>query len=533
MTRYLSLVVLAALASATVAEETCATFGVDFGQFNRGDYITTELMQNYGIEVECESTEGFGCRIFDTAVPYGEWGAGHACECALGQCTEDEKNNCGDPDLGAPNMFCDNPGFGEGKGGKPGKTYENCEPRGNVLIIDENGPDMPPDDSKNGGKIRITFEFPTDMEEICFLDNDSAEQTQFSVSYFLSTLFISSHLLLRPLSSLTHTPFTVSLLLVPKLQVFFADGSDPIKKIAVPKLGDNGYGCIPMPYKGVSKINVLMDGSGSISDIKYQMCGKKKGGGGGDPHFKRWNRERSTFHGECDMVMASSKQFHNGAGFDMHVRTTIRHDLYSYFKSAAIRIGTHILEVTKEYVLLDGKTYQHQDLPLTFGDDEYQYTIDNAEIEAHKDPTNRHYYKLDLHDNSYIKFEWYRHLLNMEIEGDERDFGDSVGMLGEYKTGDMFGRHGQPMDDFNEYGFEWQVDPSQDPILFEEARSPQLPYEKCRMPSHTFSTHRRLRADKALMEAAEQACASKEGGEVLLCVQDVLMTGDVEMANTW
>ena len=35
----------------------------------------------------------------------------------------------------------------------------------------------------------------------------------------------------------------------------------------------------------------------------YEIITDKDGGGGGDPHFFLWNKERETFHGECDLVM--------------------------------------------------------------------------------------------------------------------------------------------------------------------------------------------------------------------------------------
>jgi hypothetical protein len=43
----------------------------------------------------------------------------------------------------------------------------------------------------------------------------------------------------------------------------------------------------------------------------------------GDPHIHRWNDERYSFQGECDLVLvqAPSDKFH-GDGCDIHLRTT-------------------------------------------------------------------------------------------------------------------------------------------------------------------------------------------------------------------
>ena len=181
MTRFFNLAVLAALSQRATAE-VCQSYSVDFSQFARGEYLTNQLQKDYGIEINCSSEEGHGCRIFDTSVPYGEWVSGSGCKCSMESCSESKKNDCGDPDLGAPHFACPGGGPGEGEDGGPDAEYPNCEPRGNVLIIDENGPGKPPDDSKNGGKIRFNFAYPTDLEKICFLDVDAKEMTYVSVS---------------------------------------------------------------------------------------------------------------------------------------------------------------------------------------------------------------------------------------------------------------------------------------------------------------------------------------------------------------
>ena len=66
---------------------------------------------------------------------------------------------CGDPDLGSPNEMCSPAGPGTGEGGEPGEPVRNCEPLGNVLIIQEvnDCPDDIPDDAGDGGVLTLDF----------------------------------------------------------------------------------------------------------------------------------------------------------------------------------------------------------------------------------------------------------------------------------------------------------------------------------------------------------------------------------------
>jgi hypothetical protein len=104
----------------------------------------------------------------------------------------------------------------------------------------------------------------------------------------------------------------------------------------------------------------------------------KAGGGGGDSHFKRWNMAHTSFHGECDLVMVSSSQFHNSAGLDLHVRTTIE-DYFSYIEEAVLRVGNDVLEVHRKELYLNGALIKPNALPITFGDN-YKYTVSKAAV---------------------------------------------------------------------------------------------------------------------------------------------------------
>lgn len=84
----------------------------------------------------------------------------------------------GDPDMGSPNESCPGGGPGIGAGGAPGQPGENCTFLGNVLIIEEtwtdinnDGRDDVPDDLGGGGQFKITFDVPTTVGKIGFLDD--------------------------------------------------------------------------------------------------------------------------------------------------------------------------------------------------------------------------------------------------------------------------------------------------------------------------------------------------------------------------
>jgi hypothetical protein len=257
----------------------------------------------------------------------------------------------------------------------------------------------------------------------------------------------------------------------------------------------------------------------------------KQGGGGGDPHFQRWDHHHESFHGECDLVMLHSDSFHDGAGLDLHVRTTIE-DYFSYIETAAIRVGDYVVQFHKDYFSLDGAKYTPADLPLTFGG-QFQYTIRTGELTAKQNPRFYQHYVVDLHEDSTILLKFYKKYLTIGVSGAAKDFMDSVGLLGDYHTGDMVSRDGQIMTNFEEYGFEWQVNP-EDPKLFADSRSPQLPFEQCRMPTASRPARRKLRgSDDALLKAATEACAHVNGSDFDLCTDDVMTTGDVGLAAMW
>ena len=212
------------------------------------------------------------------------------------------------------------------------------------------------------------------------------------------------------------------------------------------------------------------------------------------------------------------------------MRTTIR-SFYSYIESGAIRVGDDVVEIERDQLFLNGEKHTIKDLPLTFGE-KFEYNISLI-----KDEEDRRIFRIFLSQRSKIIFHYYKHFGFIKVTGDARDLADSVGLLGDFPLGNMYARDGSLMSNFEEFAFEWQVNPiKDDPTLFRENRAPQLPNEKCRMPNESRPARARaLRAQKKDVEAATRACADagQEGKNFDLCVDDIIFTGEVGLAEAW
>jgi hypothetical protein len=298
-----------------------------------------------------------------------------------------------------------------------------------------------------------------------------------------------------------------------------------------------------MATPGVNSMKLVLADTGDSSYDSWVLLKTNSfvipppgGGGGGDPHFRRWSHaRRDSFHGECDLVILQAHNFH-GHGLDFQVRTTLV-DYFSYIEAAAVRVGEHVLEVHQHFFMLDGVKYHDTDLPMVFGDDDhdktYKFELTHLERRESTGNVKRRHFRLTLDEDSAIEFKFYKQFMTYDIVG-HPDFTNGSGLLGSYPAGDMVSRAGEPMEEFGDFGFEWQVQPNEDPILFSKVRSPQLPLERCYMPTAARPSRRQLRGDnKQLSAAAKSACQNQAGHDFDLCVDDVMMTGDLGLAAEW
>jgi cysteine-rich repeat protein len=266
------------------------------------------------------------------------------------------------------------------------------------------------------------------------------------------------------------------------------------------------------------------DGNKDADDGCSPIClnEPKKSGANGDPHFKTWSGKHFDFHGVCDLVLLHSKEFESGLDLDVHIRTHMRRDM-SYISSAALRIGTDLLEVESRGVYYLNRVAS-ADLPSDFGGFEF----------LHTQPTDKqHVFEVHLGGRERIIIKTYKDFVSVSFEqGESKHFAKSVGLMGDFAMGQMIARDGKTvMTDANVFGQEWQVLDTE-PSLFQTVRFPQHPKNACTIPTPVQASQLRRRLSEKSKDAelaAEKACQHwGEGKED--CVFDVLTTDDLEMA---
>lgn len=249
--------------------------------------------------------------------------------------------------------------------------------------------------------------------------------------------------------------------------------------------------------------------------------------------------------------MMASKEFADGLGIDVHIRTTRvdnPHMSYSYISGTAVKIGTDILEVQD-----DGSI-------IVNGEDEFLLKDAEAEtagttfagypITKTMKGTKRNIFVYDLAldvdggDKSIeIRVNLKTGMIFVDVSGSFPE--DTVGLLGSPHHDALLARDGKTdlTGDWNTFGEEWQVQ-SDEPKLFQDKnRVPQHPagciYESQQVKSN-LRHRRRLMVDSAgtgsdeeatAVEAAEKACVRATGEKKQFCIDDVMATGDLELAE--
>ena len=199
-------------------EQICEPVLVTFDEAADGTPLAPPLCVDnqwaeFGLSFFAEGGKGKRPCLFDTANPGSE---------AEG----------GDEDLGAPNEACSPAGPGVGEGGAPGKEGENCEPLGNVLIVQEKNVDVP-DDNKEGGI--LTIDFPTEGGQYV---------------YNIGLLDID---------------YETSVVIVHETE----EGEITEYSINVPTLGDNSYQTVEINQERVRWIKVMFSRSGAVTFVQF------------------------------------------------------------------------------------------------------------------------------------------------------------------------------------------------------------------------------------------------------------------------
>jgi hypothetical protein len=253
---------------------------------------------------------------------------------------------------------------------------------------------------------------------------------------------------------------------------------------------------------------------------------------GGDPHITTWKNEHYEYHGQCDLVLTKDPKFDEGQGLDIQIRTKIVR-FWSYIKNVGIKIGNDILEIEGHANADDAEAHYW----INF---EYQgelETLGGFPVIQKLPSVYKRQYIIDLsskYPGQSIVVQLYKEFVRVKFNGKEDVFGNTVGLMGDYKTGKTLARDGSTeMNDFTELGDEWQVLPSE-PKLFHQLSRPQFP-EKCIHPEDPRGERkRRLSESKISIEQAEKACATlKDPLTIKDCVYDILATQDLDMVGAF
>jgi len=250
---------------------------------------------------------------------------------------------------------------------------------------------------------------------------------------------------------------------------------------------------------------------------------------GGDPHITTWKNEHYEYHGQCDLVLVSDPNFAGGKGLDIHIRTKIVR-FWSYIKTVAIRIGDDILEI-------EGSADANDAEPHYWVNFEYQGKLDTFAGYAvtQKLPSvYKRSYEIDLGSGEHIVVQICKEFVRVKFFGGEGTFGNTVGLMGDYKSGKTFARDGSTViNDFTELGNEWQVLPV-DEMLFHDVAKPQFP-EKCLIPEDPRGARRRRMGESSItIEEAERACSTlSDSLSRKDCVYDILATQDLDMVGAF
>jgi hypothetical protein len=254
----------------------------------------------------------------------------------------------------------------------------------------------------------------------------------------------------------------------------------------------------------------------------------------GDPHFKTWQGEHFEYHGQCDMVLTKDHGFAGGLGLEVQIRTKLVR-YWSYIQRAAVRIGNDILEI--EGSLDPENRDSHFWINLEYHGK--ATSIGGFPLSIKSNGANKRSFEIDLSSKfpgQKIVFSAFREFVRVDFKASTAEaFGNTVGMLGNFRTGDLLARDGKTkIDEFVTLGNEWQLLPSDD-MLFQDSDEPQFP-RRCLLPEDPQGQRRRRLSESTIsVEEAEAACSKVSGDKLDIkdCVYDILATQDLDMVGAF
>jgi hypothetical protein len=233
------------------------------------------------------------------------------------------------------------------------------------------------------------------------------------------------------------------------------------------------------------------------------------------------------------MILTKDDTFADGLGLELQIRTKLVR-FWSYIKSSAIRIGDDILEI-------EGSTdpeEAHNHYWINFQYQGKLTTLGGFPVKYHYVTKSKRWFEIDLsskYPGQKIVITSYNDFIRVDFQNSNNaSFGNTVGMLGDFRTGNTLARDGvTELGDFSVLGNEWQVLPHEI-MLFHDISRPQFP-EKCIEPEDPRGDRRRRLGESSITEGqAEAACASiADPLERKDCVYDILATQDIGMVGAY
>ncbi|CAJ1959563.1 unnamed protein product [Cylindrotheca closterium] len=248
------------------------------------------------------------------------------------------------------------------------------------------------------------------------------------------------------------------------------------------------------------------------------------------PHITSWSDKRIEINGQCDLVMLQNAAFAEGLGMNIHIRTKIV-GAWSYIKSVAINIGDDVLEI-------EGSPNPKDEDAHYWFNGEYQSeeleTIGGFPVEWEKPTPYKQQYNIDL-DSKYpgkvITIDVINEFIRFNLNGDAFVFGNSVGLLGDYKTGKTLARDGATeLQGFEDLVDEWQVIPSE-PKLFHQLAHPQFPDKCIRRESSSGASKSHFSKPAVDVEQAEAICSGALDDATVIndCISYILLGRDLDV----
>jgi len=258
----------------------------------------------------------------------------------------------------------------------------------------------------------------------------------------------------------------------------------------------------------------------------FGSCGPSSAGAGGDPHFKLFNGVSYDFHGHCDLLLLESPSAADGAGLSVQVRSSPLREVFSYISEAAVKIGDDVLTI--------GSGGQHtvNGVPQVVGktaslvaDASHVYPVLSSSSKK-----GRHVYKIHLGDGPHGKEEIdireYKSWITVTfLHPSASNLGMSTGLLGRFPDGAMLGRDGETIHtSYDAFGQDWQVPPG-------ESLLGPGPFSDSCVPVQAQKRHLRRLEEASITREQAMAVCEHWGDQMEDCINDVQISGDMEMAN--